>query len=246
MFKKLLAKIGIGSASVDAVLTTDQFVPGGTVEGRIEIRGGNVEQEVSAITLKLMTLAKADGEDVDIQLDHAIEAYKVADGFVLKPGDEIDIPFSFSLHPETPITVLDVKANHSFVWIETALDIEMARDPKDRDFLDIHPSPVIDHFIKAMNSKGFKMVKADVEKGFLRGDGFQSRSGCYQEMEFKPSGFGLSRIREVELSFIIDADQTHVLIELDRAFTGDGYQSLSLPNTAGYAEVEAILGRLVD
>nr|WP_320014668.1 sporulation protein [uncultured Desulfobacter sp.] len=56
MFKKMFAKMGFGSVKVDAILTTNQFYPGGTVEGRIEIKGGDVEQEISAINLKLKTV----------------------------------------------------------------------------------------------------------------------------------------------------------------------------------------------
>ncbi|MCG8634329.1 MAG: sporulation protein [Desulfobacterales bacterium] len=245
MFKKLFAKVGIGAAEVDAILDTDHFAPGGRVKGRILIKGGQVEQEVAAIILKLMTLAKQEGEDIDLEMGHAIAEYRVADPFTLQPGDEREMPFSFDLHPETPMTVLEVPNNRSKVWLETALDIEMALDPKDRDYLNIHPAPVVCHFIDALEKNGFKMVKADVEKGFLRGDGFESRSGCYQELEFKPSGFGFSSVREVELSFILAGDNVHVLIELDRAFTGDGYRSLTLSAGAGYEEVESALKTLI-
>ncbi|MCG8639924.1 MAG: sporulation protein [Desulfobacterales bacterium] len=245
MFKKLFARVGIGSASVDAVLTTDHFSPGETVTGRIEIKGGEVEQEIAAISLKLMTVAKKEGEDLDLNLNHVIAEYRISEAFCLQPGDEKVIPFSFELHPETPVTVLDVTNNRCKVWLETALDIEMALDPTDRDYLNIHPSPVIRHFIDAMNKNGFRMVKADVEKGFLRGDTFQSESGCYQEMEFKPARFSLGRTREVELSFVINKDRTHVLVELDRAFAGDGYRSLTVSNHAGYSDVETRLKTMI-
>ncbi|MCG8563558.1 MAG: sporulation protein [Desulfobacterales bacterium] len=245
MFKKLFAKVGIGAAKVDAVLDTDHFAPGGRVEGRVLISGGKVEQEVSAITLKLMTLAQEEGEDMDLELGHAIAEYRVADPFTLQPGDEKEMPFSFDLHPETPMTVLEVGNNRCKVWLETALDIEMAMDPTDRDYLNIHPAPVVHHFIDAMEKNGFKMVKADVEKGFLRGDGFESQSGCYQELEFKPTGFGFSSVKEVEFSFILNGDQVHVLVELDRAFVGDGYRSLTLASTADYDQVEALLKTLI-
>lgn len=245
MLKKLFAKMGIGAASVDAVLTTDQFHPGGTVSGQINIKGGEVSQDISAIILKLMTIAKREGEDIDLNLSHAIAEYRVSEPFTLEPGETITRPFSFDLHPETPITVLNVANNRCKVWLETSLDIGMALDPKDRDYLNIHPSPVVAHFIEAMEQGGFKMVKADVEKGFLKGHSFQSRSGCYQEMEFKPSGFGFIKIKEVELSFIIDTHQTHVLIEVDRTFVGDGYRSLSVSNDAGFDDVQSQLKSII-
>ncbi|WDP91657.1 MAG: sporulation protein [Desulfobacter sp.] len=245
MFKKIFAKIGIGSASVDAVLTTDEFMPGGTLEGRIEIKGGNVEQEVSAINLQLNTLAKQEGEDTECNLTHTLEEYAICEAFTLNPGERHSLDFAFELHPETPVTVLDIPKNRCKVWLETSLDIDNAIDPKDRDSLHIHPGPVMAHFIDAMHQNGFKMVKADVEKGFLNGDGFASASGCYQELEFKPKGFGFSRVEEVELSFITDGGLTHVFIELDRRFGGDGYHSLTLSSNAAYGEVEAALKSVI-
>ncbi len=245
MFKKMFAKMGFGSAKVDAILTTDQFYPGGTVEGRIEIKGGNVEQDVSAINLKLKTVAKQEGEDTDVNLTHTLDEYAVCEAFTLKPGAEESLEFAFELHPETPVTVLDISDNRCKVWLETSLDIDNAVDPKDRDYLHIHPSPVIAAFIDAMHQNGFRLVKADVEKGFLNGNGFESVSGCYQELEFKPTGLGFSSVEEVELSFVTQGDATHVLIELDRRFAGDGYRSLTVPSNADYQEVEAALKSII-
>lgn len=245
MFKKMFAKMGFGSAKVDAILTTDQFYPGGTVEGRIEIKGGEVEQKISAINLKLKTIAKKEGDDSDFNLTHTLDEYAICEAFTLNPGAEESLEFAFELHPETPVTVIDVPDNRCKVWLETSLDIDDAIDPKDRDYLHIHPSPVIANFIDAMHQNGFKLKKADVEKGFLNGNGFKSVSGCYQELEFKPTGFGFSSVKEVELSFVMQGDVTHVLIELDRRFAGDGYRSLTVASNASYQEVEAALKSII-
>ncbi len=245
MLKKLFASIGVGSATVDTILTTEHFVQGGNLEGRIEVKGGNVEQEISKITLNLMTRAKVEHENGDSLVNHVIESFIVTNPFQLQPNEEKVIPFHFRLNPETPITVLDAKRNKCKVWLETSLDIEYAVDPTDRDYMDVYPTTVISHFIEAMEKNGFAMVKADVEKGYLKGNDFASVSGCYQEMEFKPTGFGFGRVKEIELSFISKEDRTHVLIELDRRFSGDGYNSLTIPNHASYADVETALKRLI-
>ena len=245
MFKKLFAKMGIGAAKVDAVLTTDQFVPGAAVEGRVEITGGDVEQEVSAIVLKLRTMAKSEGEEMEMEISHTLAEYRVTDPFTLAPGEALEMPFSFDLHPETPVTVLNAADNRCKVWLETSLDIDMAMDPSDRDYLNIHPSPLVHHFMDAMEKNGYALKKADVEKGYLRGKGFESHSGCYQELEYKPGGSGFSRVKEVELSFIIEEGVTHVFIEVDRSFTGDGYQSLTLANTTDYHGVEDLLKQII-
>ena len=53
--------------------------------------------------------------------------------------------------------------------------------------------------------------------------------GCYQELEFKPAQF-FSGINEVEVSFVAEQHQTHVLLEVDRKFRGDGFKSLTIPH----------------
>ncbi len=53
--------------------------------------------------------------------------------------------------------------------------------------------------------------------------------GCYQELEFKPTQL-FNSINEVEVSFVAEQHQTHVLLEVDRKFRGDGFNSLSIPH----------------
>ncbi|WP_271271087.1 sporulation protein [Aliamphritea hakodatensis] len=247
MLKNLFARIGVGAATVDTILTTEHFLPGARVEGRIDVKGGDVEQEISAITLKLMTNAKVESDDTVSYVAHPINQFQVTEAFTLKPNESRSMDFSFDLHPETPITVLETHNNQCRVWVETALDIDFAVDPTDRDPMHIHPPQAVTYFIQAMNACGYAMVKADVESGFLRANTFRSHSGCYQEIEFRPGGYGslFGSIQEAELSFILTPDTTHVLIELDRTFAGDGYREISVSNHASYAQIEAQIKSLL-
>ncbi len=52
---------------------------------------------------------------------------------------------------------------------------------------------------------------------------------------------GIRLLREVELTLVPAGKQTHILLELDRAFRGDGYLSLTLDNQADYPQVLAAL-----
>lgn len=243
MFSKILASIGIGSAKVDTVLTTETLMPGGLVEGEIRTQGGNVEQHIKGIELALMTQAKYETEDDGTDWKNIqLQSFYVADAFTLQPDEKHTIPFSFQLGPETPITTL---GGESRVWLDTGLDIDMALDPSDKDYLQVQPTPVIQHMIDSLNNNGFVIAKTDVETGYLSGDGFASQSGCYQEIEFRPTGLGMfASLQEVEASFITTDQHTHALIELDRRFRGDGYLSLTLPNNAPYEHVENTLKRL--
>ncbi len=247
MLKNLFARIGVGAATVDTILTTEHFLPGARVEGRIDVKGGDAEQEISAITLKLMTNAKVESDDTVSYVAHPLDQFQVTEAFTLQPNESRHLDFSFDLHSETPITVLDTHNNQCRVWVETALDIDFSVDPTDRDPMHIHPPEAVSHFIRAMNACGYGMVKADVETGYLRAHNFQSQSGCYQEIEFRPAGFGslFGNTQEAELSFILTPDTTHVLIELDRTFAGEGYREISVSNHASYSQIEAEIKRLL-
>ena len=149
------------------------------------------------------------------------------------------------LDDETPITALNALKNQCHVWVETTLDIDFAIDPKDRDFVEVKPLPVADKIISAIEQAGFAMVKADVEKGHLRGSNFSSKSGCYQEIEFRNSGF--INKKEIELSFILDGGVMHCLAEVDRSLSmrGDQYVSFTLSLNASDAEIGAAVNRVL-
>ena len=243
MFSKILASVGIGSAKVDTVLMTDLLQPGGRVDVEIRAKGGNVEQRINGITLEVMTQAQSESDDGEIARENIrLQSFYISDAFTLAPGEEWVMPTSFTLGAETPITALGGDCQ---VWIKTEMDIDLAIDPGDKDYLLVHPTSIIQHFINALTENGFNIAKIDVEKGYLNGNGFSSQSGCYQEIEFKPTGLGVfGSIQEVEMSFITEENQTHVLIELDRRFRGDGYASLSVNNQASYDQIETALKQL--
>jgi len=182
-----------------------------------------------AVTVTIKNFGTASIQDVPVKfvvgVNNALD--EVYTG-TIAAGAEKHIPFEARLHSETPITEINAGYNQSHVWLETGLDIDLALDPTDRDALHIYPNDAVSTLMEAMDRLGFSLVKADVEKGFLRAPTFQSHSGCYQELEYRPNSRSLFGLQEIELSFVPEAHKTHVLIELDRAFRGDGYVDLTI------------------
>lgn len=54
-FNKMLASVGIGSAQIDTKLEKDRLKPGEMISGIIEVRGGNVEQNIDSLYLNVYT-----------------------------------------------------------------------------------------------------------------------------------------------------------------------------------------------
>lgn len=228
MFKKVLASIGIGAAKVDTVLHTEHLLPGQKFSAEVIITAGDVEQDISGLELALMTKVKVESDEGEYFADHVLDKWSIVDQRTLQPGEVLRIPFEARLHSETPITEISQGLNQSVVWIATGLNIDFALDATDRDPVYVYPNEAVKTFMLAMEKLGYKLVKSDVEKGYLRTSNFNSTSGCYQELEYKPAGLNVFGPKEVELSFVPEALKTHVLIEVDRMFGSDGYADLTI------------------
>jgi sporulation-control protein len=137
--------------------------------------------------------------------------------------------------PQTSSASLAMRGTR--VWIHTGLEIEDGVDASDRDMLVVRPTEPMSRFLAAVESLGFTLKAADVERGSLRGQGFQSTLGCYQELEYGP-GYGHNfGIKQLEISFVTRPHDTGVLLEVDRRFGyGDSYRSLMI-NHSSYQQV---------
>ncbi|MDA9556462.1 sporulation protein [Vibrio sp.] len=244
MLNKIKASLGIGAAKVDTILDSMSYQQGDIITGVVHIFGGNVEQTVDAIHLKLCTEVKIEGENTHFQ-SAVMSSICANQPFTIQANEKREVPFQIPLHDETPITALNAFANQTKVWIETTLDIDFSIDPHDRDYLEITPLPVVQKVLSIMESNGYVMQKADVESGYLNGGHFQSTSGLYQEIEFQNRN-GLAS-KEIELSFILAGEQVNCLVEIDKKFSmsQDTYTSFSLSKDASTGEIQARLHSFV-
>jgi sporulation-control protein len=239
MFKQLLASAGIGACKIDTQLDSNQCVPGGSLKGNIQIQGGAVAQQINGFDLALMTRVKVSTDNGEHYQNFCLQRFRLADAMLVEAGARHQVPFELRLGEELPVTHLP---NHTVgkVWLSTEADIAMAMDPSDNDLLRIDATPLVLNCIDAMLALGYQLQKIDVEKGYLQVPGKRSKSGCYQEFEFRPRQW-LSGIKEVELSFIPDGADVLMLVEVDRSFRGDSYRTVRLSPRTSSAEVQTAL-----
>lgn len=232
MFNRILAQTGFGGAKVDTILNNASVYQGGAVEGTVVIQGGSADQDINKIKFFVMTEAKVEGDDGYYYQEKAIQCLEIPQVMRIHAHQRHEVPFTFTLPSETPITVLAEGYNQSNVWIQTELDIEFGVDSVDRDYLHVFAHPAVEMMINKFINHGFQYTKVDVEAGYLQTPTFRSTSGVYQEIEMRPAGFfnwNSRTIEEIELSFIVDGDAVHLLVEVDRHSYGDGYKSVSYP-----------------
>jgi sporulation-control protein len=212
-FKKLLAKVGIGAATVDARLFDDVLVPGELLNGEVNITGGDVEQEIDDIYLYIATQYKREVDDRTVTKECILVKYRLSERFNLRPREAKVIPFSFPLPDETPLTMRDQP-----VYLRTGLDISTAIDPKDTDYIQVRPHPLMQQVLNAIENLGFQLYKVDCEYN----PHFGSQYPFVQEFEFRPFGNYRGRLDELEVVFSLQSNQLEVFLEIDRRARGFG------------------------
>lgn len=213
MFKKLLAKVGIGAATVDTRLYDDALVPGGMLEGEVYMTGGDVSQEIDDIYLYLATQYKREVEDSTVTEECTLVKYRLSERFSLQPKEAKVIPFSVPLPYETPLTV-----GNQPVYLRTGLDISTAIDPKDTDYIQVHPHPLMQAVLDALENLDFQLYKVDCEYS----PHFGGRYPFVQEFEFRPVGKYRGHLDELEVIFSLNSDILDVFLEIDRRARGFG------------------------
>lgn len=215
-FDKVFASVGIGSAAVDTKLERDSYMPGETVKGVVEIRGGKVEQQVDDIFLTLNTTYLKESDDKKYNVTAAIDRFRITSPFVIGKNERKEIPFSFQLPLDTPLSI-----GRSKIWVTTGLDIKNAVDPGDKDYLQVIPNQLMNAVFNAVDSLGFRLREADCEQAprHLRG-----RLPFVQEFEYVPtSGPFRGRLDELELVFRPAGNGgLELLLQVDRRARGLG------------------------
>ncbi|WP_442594177.1 sporulation protein [Neobacillus sp. D3-1R] len=213
-FNKVFASVGIGAAKVDTKLEKDTLTLGEQVKGVVQIQGGNIEQKVDEIYLSLNTTYVKESDDKKYTVSAQIDRFRLVDSFTIQPNERKEIPFSFVLPNDTPISLGRTK-----VWVNTGLDIKSAVDPTDKDYIRVVPNPLMSGVFQAVEELGFRMREADCQQASYR---LRKRLPFVQEFEFVPvSGPFRGRLDELELVFFtISNDQMDIYMQVDRKARG--------------------------
>ncbi|MGW3652187.1 sporulation protein [Streptomyces sp. NPDC000878] len=213
-FKKLLASLGAGGASVETVLTEVNVVPGGVVQGEVRIQGGSVPQQIEGLSVGLQAKVEVEGGDQEYKQDVEFTKVRLGGAFEVQAGAVHTVPFGLEIPWETPVTMIDGQPLRGMnIGVTTELAIARAVDSGDLDPINVHPLPAQKAILDAFLQLGFRFKNADLERGHIRGT--RQKLPFYQEVEFfPPSQYqGLS---QVELSFVADENAMDVVLEMDK------------------------------
>ncbi|KOS68700.1 sporulation protein SpoOM [Lysinibacillus contaminans] len=215
LFNKVLASVGIGAANVDTKLEKSTYTAGEIMRGEIEVRGGNVAQQIDTIYLTVYTTFIREANDKKYTDKAAVNKVKVSEPFSIEAGENKVLSFSLSLPLDTPIT-----AGKTKVWVQTELDIKNAVDPEDKDFIEVKPSKLAASVLDAVKGLGFRLRQAECEQASGR---FRGHYPFMQEFEFAPTGNYRSHLDELEVVFLSQSEQSvELLMQIDRKVKGLG------------------------
>ena len=213
-FDKVFASVGIGAASVDTKLEKDTYMPGETVQGVVEIKGGKVEQQIDEIYLSLNTTYLKESDDRKYNVTATIDRFRLTTPFTIRSNERKEIPFTFQLPYDTPLSI-----GRSKVWVTTGLDIKGGVDPSDKDYLKVIPNQLMTAVFNAVDNLGFRIREADCEEAPRR---LRGRLPFVQEFEFVPtSGLFRGKLDELEVVFLSSGNGTlDLMFQVDRRAKG--------------------------
>ncbi|AZQ70986.1 MULTISPECIES: sporulation protein [Streptomyces] len=214
VFKKLMASLGAGGASVETVLFEENVVPGGVVQGEVRIQGGSVPQRIEGLSVGLQARVEVEGNDGEYKQDVEFTRVQLGGAFEVQAASAHVVPFGLEIPWETPVTMfLGRHLTGMNVGVTTHLAIARAVDSSDLDPVNVHPLPAQQAILDAFGRLGFSFKSADLERGRISGT--RQRLPFYQEIEFHaPAEY--RGLNEVELSFVADDREMDVVLEMDK------------------------------
>ncbi|MEV0806913.1 sporulation protein [Micromonospora sp. NPDC050200] len=215
VFKKMLSAFGVGGPSVDTVLANPNTRPGLTLDGQVNLVGGDAPANIEQITVGLVTRVEIEGGDTEYAGVMEFQRMAVSGPLQLAPKQQLSIPFQLPVPWETPITDVYGQRLHGMTMgLRTELAIARAVDKSDLDQVNVHPLPVHEQILEAFQRLGFRFKHADLERGHIRGS--QQTLPFYQEVEFFAAPQYAQTVTEVELTFVTSPHGVEVILECDK------------------------------
>lgn len=207
--KKALANtLGIGGCKVDTIIFNTSITPGETITGIIKIYGGRIEQYINGINLVIRTKYEKESKDKKIMCTADIQNISIAIGRSFLEDENFEVPFSFKLNDNCPISTFKYK-----VWISTILDIANAIDAGDGDTISVVPSDHMQNILNVLSDMGFKPKEIENIPSFRRINKFP----FVQEFELIPTKTPFKgKLDELEIVFSRNIYGIDLYIEVDR------------------------------
>lgn len=213
LLNRALMTLGLGSCEVDTLLDKEQFLPGERVSAWVKIQGGKVGQKVRGVYFSLHCSYEQMEEGQMQQQQVELAHFQLPLSLTVDAGEQVKVPIEFVLPEFTPLTLGKTK-----VWLATGLDIKQAIDPKDNDYFDVLPSPLVASLFERLKEIGFDQSWVHTEAISVTA---KVHTPYLQMFHYKPKqGEFFDRIEELELALVPTA--TGICLHTEVTRTGRG------------------------
>jgi hypothetical protein len=146
----LMARIGVGTATLTLKLKTDTFPRASTIDGILTLEGGTVEQPIARLIVKLMEYRQAGKSSHWVQLNQS----EVVEDISIAPQEMQKYTFQLPVPASTRLTTNAAFLNNTTRVVAEA-DILWAVNPRTQVDVHITPEPEILILDSAMRRLGF-------------------------------------------------------------------------------------------
>ena len=210
LFRKVLSSIGVGKATVDTVLDDSSYHAGGTMRAQVVLKGGASDQFIEGIQIGVVTSFMHDEYHRE---EFELVCYDIGHGWTIRAGETERVDVDLELPLDTPCTLGVIP-----VWVETRVALEKGRNASDRDPIEVQPGELGALLFEALESLGFRLVKADLEH---KPHFFEVRLPMIQGLEFEVEyGDFKGRVAELEVIYVEYEDGMDLWLEIDRHTRG--------------------------
>jgi len=201
-----LTTLGIGATKVDLVLPKGRFAQGESLEGRLKLEGGMLDQKIEKIYLRLYLNSSFKRGDNVQYINREMASAIIAEGFNAAAKSRYDeIPIRFDIPAGIPVSTSSTR-----YYLLTGLDIASAVDPKDTDGIEIIPG----------GRQGVAMQAIEKVLGFHRKPRTGEFNGRYQEFEYRPTNFMRGKLDELEVVYGAASGGIKLFMQIDKRARG--------------------------
>ncbi|MGB2572034.1 sporulation protein [Micromonospora citrea] len=218
---------GWSGLSVSTTLTNPSTRPGLRLPGRVTLTAGRDDVPVRRIRLGLIATAEPEDPDAPRRLVQYHQV-PIAGRFVVPAGRRRAVDFALPLPWETPVTVFGAVPLMSLrTGLRTEVSVDLDRDVGAMVPVLVHPLPVQQHILAALDTLGFVLRQAGLVQGRL--PGVEQALPLHQRLGYWVAPLYAGPITELELIFVANSAGLEVLLWMDRrlSLTGISHQSIS-------------------
>lgn len=125
MFEKLLTSLGVGALTVETRLEKDVFDANELISGKVVLKGGDADQQISKIKLSLIEHKENETEHSDFdEMENVLQVYEINSEQVIEADQTVEKSFEFPLEKYKFQNNTDALTLRTYVYIDNGADAE--------------------------------------------------------------------------------------------------------------------------